>query len=63
MKLGISCQNRYKKISKIVVDREAEKLILHYTQLDFTQTPWEYVVKRLKSFGDIQMNKLSEYIQ
>ncbi|CAK83093.1 unnamed protein product (macronuclear) [Paramecium tetraurelia] len=63
LKTGISCQNPYKKISKILVDQSAGVLKLCYTQLDFSETPWEYVAKRLQSFGDVQMNELSEYIK
>ncbi|CAD8078908.1 unnamed protein product [Paramecium primaurelia] len=63
LKTGISCQNPYKKISKILLDQSAGVIKLCYTQLDFSETPWEYVAKRLQSFGDVQMNELSEYIK
>ncbi|CAD8087093.1 unnamed protein product [Paramecium primaurelia] len=63
LKIGISCQNPYKKISKILVDQSAGVIKLCYTQLDFSETPWEYVAKRLQSMGDVQMNQLSEYIK
>ncbi|CAD8183242.1 unnamed protein product [Paramecium octaurelia] len=63
LKIGISCQNSYKKISRIIVDQSAGMIKLCYTQLDFSETPWEYVTKRLQSMGDVQMNLLSEYIK
>ncbi|CAD8170753.1 unnamed protein product [Paramecium octaurelia] len=63
LKIGISCQNPYKKITNIVMDQFSETITLFYTQLDFSQTPWEYVVKRLESYGDFEMNKLSLYIK
>ncbi|CAD8092831.1 unnamed protein product [Paramecium sonneborni] len=63
LKIGLSCQNPYKKISKIMVDQNAGTIKLCYTQLDFSETPWEYVAKRLQSFGDVQMMELSEYIR
>ncbi|CAK85560.1 unnamed protein product (macronuclear) [Paramecium tetraurelia] len=63
LKIGISCQNPYKKISKIIVDQSAGMIKLCYTQLDFSETPWEYVTKRLQSMGDLQMNQLSEYVR
>ncbi|CAD8077176.1 unnamed protein product [Paramecium primaurelia] len=63
LKIGISCQNPYKKITNIVLDQSTETITLFYTQLDFSQTPWEYVVKRLESYGDIEMTKLSLYIK
>ncbi|CAD8089087.1 unnamed protein product [Paramecium sonneborni] len=63
LKIGFSCQNPYKKISEIIVDQSTGTIKLCYTQLDFSETPWEYVTKRLQSFGDIQMKELSEYIK
>ncbi|CAD8085661.1 unnamed protein product [Paramecium sonneborni] len=63
LKIGISCQNPYKKITNIVLDQCTETITLQYTQLDFSQIPWEYVIKRLESYGDFEMNKLGLYIR
>ncbi|CAD8173276.1 unnamed protein product [Paramecium pentaurelia] len=61
LKLGVSSQNPYKKVSKVLIDKG--RLIIQYTQLDFSITPWEYVVKKLDSYGDADIHKLSQYIQ
>ncbi|CAD8083174.1 unnamed protein product [Paramecium sonneborni] len=62
-KIGMSCQNPYKKITNIVLDQCTETITLHYTQLDYLSIPSEYVIKRLESYGDFQMNQLGEYIK
>lgn len=63
MKLGLSCQNPFKRITQITFDRDLEQLELTYTQLDFTVTPWEFVVNRLLNSGDALQKKLSHYIE
>ncbi|CAD8108553.1 unnamed protein product [Paramecium sonneborni] len=61
LKLGVSSQNPYKKVSKVIIDKG--RLVIQYTQLDFSITPWEYVVKKLDSYGDANIHELSQYIQ
>ncbi|CAD8106873.1 unnamed protein product [Paramecium primaurelia] len=61
LKLGVSSQNPYKKVSQVLIQKG--RLIIQYTQLDFSITPWEYVVKKLDSYGDSDIHQLSQYIQ